>query len=794
MPAIVRNNLVTFRPAGGARVLLSLEGEFTLTAGVEPNVNRAVLLHDGYALLGGAVGVPGRLEFWYGASPLPEADGGNGPGAAPDRYMDGIRIVEVEPLRIGVLAGETEERVVAWRVALADVRERFAPPLGGLLMRGLVNPDATEAGAAAAGEASCAVLMQWCLDALGVAYGPLPAGLSDVTPPRNLKWFGVPAREELAALLEHTGCVLVPRANGTVEVRKVGATTGDDLPPNAPGDRKEVDLIVPSTDRRGTTVVFTSAPNPVLDTIKLKGPASDTWQYVVRDVDGAWKPLDDASVVTNYWTGSTAAEQIRKRFSGVGATHRDRVRAEAYRSIRLDPATYLPAIRGVLRRQVKLGDAARLVLNGIEVKTKRAQRQPDTGLWKNSTELIPCAATTLERAANVIRTWDLLGKVEGDGSVSDLEASFVPLAAGELEVSLTVEAARDGKPEYANFGFTRLADGTVQAMDEAQSRAAIENPGGDVVAFSRPELRLVRDAIAQTDNRTALQNEALILAVEHFRGANSLRVLTVKGFWPGELSGRVTEVRISQAAPRTTFLIDRTSSTLGGRVKPSALRRGDGPGRNRGGAAGGQSQSSQLALGGSAGGTQPIVPVEPYVPPPEPEQQPIRVAIGTGGTVAKPTVAIARRLDGAPAGQEMIAIECAVGHGGGEGDFTYACRPLGGTGSTYAPPEGQDPPPGVKPGAVVWREVGAPGTTFRVALSKDGGEAGSLTAQCSYTYTLKIGATTLGEKRSPQWGRPSLGKMTLGEVGLAFFDKSGQIVLMQANEHPFKRARCPTGE
>lgn len=790
MPAIVRNNLVTFRAAGGERVLLSLEGEFTLTAGVEPNVNRAVLLYDGYALLGKSLGAPGKLEFWYGASPLPEADGGNGPGVAPDRYQEGVRIVEVEPLRIGVLAGETDERVIAWRVALVDVRERFAPPLGGLLTRGLVNPDATEAGTAAAGQVNCAVLVQWCLDALGVAYGPLPAGLSDVTPPRNLQWFGVPAREELAALLEHTGCVLVPRANGTVEVRKVGAATGDDLPPNAPGDRKEVDLVVPSTDRRGTTVVFTSAPNPVLDTIKLKGPAPDTWQYVVRDVDGAWKPLDDAAVVNNYWSGSTAAEQIRKHFSGVGATHRDRVRAEVYRSIRLDPATYLPAIQGVLRRQVKLGDAARLVLKGIEVKAKRAQQQPDDARWRNSTELIPCAATTLERAANVIRTWHLLGKVEGDGSVADLEASFVPLGANELEVTLTVEAAKDGKPEYACFGFTRLGDGTVQAMNEAQSRAAMENPGGDVVVYSRPELRLVRDAIAQTDNQAALQSEAYILAVEHFRGASSLRVLTVKGFWPGELSGRVTEVRISQATPRTTFLVDRTSSTLGGRVKPSALRRGGGGGRNHGGAAGGQSQSTALALGGSAGGTQPIVPVEPYVPPPEPDRQPVKVKITTAGTAAKPTVAIAERQDGVPAAERLIAIECVVGHGAG--DITYVSRPLGGTGSTYAPPPENPPAGGPPAGAVLWREEGAPGTPFRVALTKDGGTEGGFSEKCSFTYEVRVGGALLGTKLSPEWDRPSRGSMTLGEVGLAQF-RGSTVVLLQANEH-IVRGPCPDEE
>jgi hypothetical protein len=621
MAVISKTNLVTFRPTGGPRVILSLEGDFTLTGGVQPNVNNAVVDYAGFAMFGEAIGTPGRLEFWYGASPLPEANGGNGDSATPDRFLEGVRIVEVEPLRVGVVQGETKERVTFWRLALCDVRERFAPPLGGLLSYGLVNPESVEAGETRPAEVDSLTLVQRCLDSLGVAYETLPPDLAKVKPPRDLKWFGVPAREELAKLLDHCGCVLVPHKTGTVGVRQLGVATGDDLP-TVPGGREEVDVTVPSTTRRGSVVVFTSAPNPVLDTIKLIGPSPSTWQYVVLDVDKRWKPLDDPAVVVNYWgQGSTAQDAIRRKYETVGATHRDRVRSETFRTIRLNPAVYLPAIQGILRRQVKLDDKAKQVLSSIEVRAKRAQQRPDSGGWKNSTELIPCTCTTLGRAANVIRTWELLGKVEGNAEVLDLEPVFVPLAHGELEVRLTVEAAIDsGKgdgskvPEYAAFGFTRLPDGTVQALTPEQSRAAIDKPTTDVVVISRPELRLVRDKSGtnETDNRSELQTEAKALADEYFRGANTLRVLSVQGYLEGDPSGRVSEVRISQMPPRTTFMIDRVNGMLGPRLNPAALRRG---GRGDG-AGGGHSQSSPLALGGTAGGTQPVTLVEPYTPPP----------------------------------------------------------------------------------------------------------------------------------------------------------------------------------
>lgn len=608
MPVVTKNNLITFAPNNGEgeRVPLSLEGDFELTPGIEPNVNTAIVDYAGMESLGWHLDEAGTIEFWYSAQIATTAGGGLVFNGQADRFLKQVRIVEVEPVKVGFVPGQAKDCIAFWRIALADTRERFAPPLGGILNEGLLNPDADEEGKTAATQLTNSELLQRCLARLGLTVA-LPAGIDAIPAPKNLRWSGVYARDELARLLDHCGCMMIPLNNGTVSIVKVGAG----IVPNIGADRAEVDITLPGTSRRGSTVIFTSAPTPVVETIELTGPSQATFQYVLQDSPNfIWRPIDDPIIVNTYFFGSSAAEEIKKHYSGVGESFRDGVRGQAFHAIQISDQVLKTAGQSLLRRKYGIDAGGQIKVSEVTIKAKRAVQQTSGG-WKNSQEMTPCRAGWILGGAVVV-TWELLGKVDGSAEVPDFEAAFVPLSDGDMEIVATIEASTGGVPEYANFGYTRQADGSVQSLNDAQVKAMIEHPISSVSIISRPDLRMVRDSVNNKDNRAALESAAQALAIEYFRGASTFRILTAQGFVNDELSGRVTSVKISQRPPRTTFTIDNTNGALGARLRADAIQRKNGRGDTRSG----ESHADPLPTGSSAGGRQPSVPMTPYIPPP----------------------------------------------------------------------------------------------------------------------------------------------------------------------------------
>src|SRR5438445_11006070 len=137
--------------AGGPTyIFLKLEAEFVLSAGMDANVNRAIVPYSEYAKLGDAIGSPGIVEFWFNSAP--GASDGNDPSAGkPDHAISGVRIIDVEPVTVATVrqpAGEnlpadvdTDQPIIAeLRLYLADMRERIAYPRGGRLFKGKINP------------------------------------------------------------------------------------------------------------------------------------------------------------------------------------------------------------------------------------------------------------------------------------------------------------------------------------------------------------------------------------------------------------------------------------------------------------------------------------------------------------------------------------------------------------------------------------------------------------------------------------------------------------------------------
>jgi hypothetical protein len=618
-------NFVTFTPEGvslSERVFLTLEGDFVLQTGVEPNVNRAIVPQAEYLKLAGNVGKPGKIEFFYSSNPLPEPLG-QGAGATPDHTHGGVRIVEITPGRFGRVSGAAADTVIWWTLYFGDVRERFGPPYGGRVVEGLLNPDANEDGVVDANPLTNSALMQICLSRMGATNGGVPADVDATPAPKNLRWFGEPAVVELAKLLDHCGCVLVPNKDGSVKVERIG--TG--ALPTPPSFRKEFDQTVPTANRRGLVVIFTSAPNAAVTTEKIKGPSASTWEYVIQDRNGVWRSIDDTAVKQDYWFGSTPEEVIKKGYAPVPPQYQDRVEAQLFRCVRLSPTAYDARLQKVLRYQLlpKAGETG-LTTKFIAMRAKRAQYDRAAQLYRKGTELVDTFATTLigSDGGSVICSSHLLGNIDGTTPGTFLER-FARLAADDLEIACSVEtvvAAPDDPqrkvPEYYNDGYRRNPDNTIVQLSELEARTLLSKPDADVVIISQPELRLVRDktGATATDNRAALDAAGATLASQYFAGAGQIRTIAVKGYLPVDLSGQVTEVRWSQRELRTTITVDATVGALGPRLTPDRLRQASGGGD---GATKGSSKADPLPLGTVAGGAQPAVPLG--TPPPAPEQR-----------------------------------------------------------------------------------------------------------------------------------------------------------------------------
>lgn len=77
---------------------------------------------------------------------------------------------------------------------------------------------------------------------------------------------------------------------------------------------------------------------------------------------------------------------------------------------------------------------------------------------------------------------------------------------------------------------------------------------------------------------------------------------------------------------------------------------------------------------------------------------------------------------------------------------------------------------------------------FAVKVYKDGGASGSISTNCTWTYTVKtLSGRTLGTGKTPKARRFTLMIYPLvadGTIGTAYFDEAGVLQLLDANELP----------
>lgn len=738
MPEI-RTNLVTFTPLDeeSTRVFLTLPQPFVIKTGLRPDVVRAVVPYTEYDKLGGKPIRTGRLDFWYSSLPPTRPRQRGWPDVS---YVD-MRIVDVEPGDVGIPAGQSTARVVEYTLLLSDFRERFVPPRGGRVYLGLVNPVIGETLAKeedADPTPDAMKLMQTCL---GQMLAPGRYEIANAPPiqaagtPGNLQWRGGYATVEMGKLLDHSSSVFCPQTSGVGAVYRIGE--GREV--EVPDGRLMATPTIPGADRRGRGVIFTSAPNAVIETQEVKGPHADGWEFVIQDTEGAWRQIDDAKLKTDLHkliVGSPE-DTVRSRYAGVNPLYVDRVRSQLYRCIRLTKFFTKNQPKRLIRRRVEQaaatqgGAAPKPKLKDVEVFARIARFDPESRMWSNGPTATGaeagCTVRYIYSDQNIVQLAELLGTVEPppppEGQAApappfnlpEIEPYFRALKVDGLRAKVSFESAVElagelGKfvPEYFFAGFYRNERGVTE-MTRQEILGELVAPDADTVFISRPDLRLVRDRSynfsSPNTNEEDLKTRAKDLAVRYLAAPQTPQVMYVKGWWKVELNGLVSEVELDQAAsgaggPTTTVRLNTGWTPLGAE---DVMRLGRSLGRGAGGGRasyGEEAFPSQVETGaealsmGAATAPQPIVPLSPAPPP-----------------------------------------------------------------------------------------AAAAGLMF-VVLSKADGENGTIDQTATYVYDVfaREGGTPLATKQTPQWGR-SAGRVSLATVGIAHVF-GGQVRLLVANELP----------
>ena len=582
-----RFNFVRFVPSGlgegeGAPVLrLSLESAWHLACGIEPDVNTAIVPAGDFEILRErmaareAAGDPARppAALLTGAVEMRMAGAGQA-----DYRIAPITIVEAEPATIApALAGDLQRSARAYRVYLADMRHNWIAPRGGNLRIGLVNrrddPDPRPNTR----------LIEICLSLMGLAgtAGPpryIDADLDLLPPVRDLDWRGAHAPTELWRICQELGATIAITSDGGVRVELEGRGPA----PLVPAERSLGALDLPGIDRRGKTVVFTSAPNNIAKRVTVSGPSASTWRFVLPDLLGRWVPQAAAEL----WGEQTPIEATRQDFAEVDQQYRGFLRDHAWRYIQLNPEYHpYPLLRVVWGRP---GNPA------IEVKAKVAYFDEEAGLWTNHTALVHLAAEYLHTDQrllpgqrvnpSIIRVSRPLLKVSREDS-AELWPVAAELSEGDLSVIYMreeIEYDSEGQPAvdedgqvipvYYNVGYI-WEGGEPSKLSESDLRNALSDPQTLVVPM--PHWVPEHDGESLV-NESAMEAEAEAQARRFLVGSGGKpRRIDVRGFCQVELSGIANRIEIDQHEPRTTVWLDVWASPLGASTVAQRRREGE---------------------------------------------------------------------------------------------------------------------------------------------------------------------------------------------------------------------------
>jgi hypothetical protein len=292
----------------------------------------------------------------------------------PDYEIKKISIVDVEPVEFGINDARGSRRIIKYRLFLADRRQTWVSPRGGNLRVGKINFDGDKK------QYSNHELIEMCLLLMGLKdQYTIKFDVPLLPHMKNLEWRGNHAPSELEKILDQLHCVFALQSDGKVLIEPLGKGTEPNVPivqqlPEAP--------LIPNLDRRGKTVVFSSQPNAIIDTVTMKKPG-DGFEFVAQDELGNWVEVSQLSSILG---GKSPSETVRTKFKSVSEGFREKMQVELYHFIRILPQQF-PF--GILRTLNTAPGVERI----ITVKAKVAVLDKERGLWVNSNGLVECQVT-----------------------------------------------------------------------------------------------------------------------------------------------------------------------------------------------------------------------------------------------------------------------------------------------------------------------------------------------------------------------------------------------------------------
>jgi hypothetical protein len=613
-PSPYKFGQVYFQPTSGAgagagaSVQLNLENEWTISPGLKPNVNTALVPYAEFDKVTNSLDQEGSVLFYFNNPP--------GGSAGADVTLGHHKIVDVEPTKYGRPNDGTAARVVEYRVFISDRRERFVHPRGGYLVAGEINKrpiaqdsDLGEIDANRQKTRNTDEVIGLCLKAMGIAEEITFEDLQHAQKIYDLQWYGNHAPTELEKILQQLGYVFILKANGKFSIERLG----EGEKPQIPFTQAMPVMTLPAIDRRGKAVVFISAPNPILDTIRIDGPDDNTFYYVIEDTDGKWKKIDEAKIFNK----KKPEDVMAGDFKDIDEEYRQRVIDQLFRCVALSFDSYGPT---PIRRWISERDKTPA---DIELKANIALYSLQDGMFVNGGGFTRVAIDHLYDNGRVIHTVDRLVKLPSGNAAPDLFATAKRLAFKDMSLRCTREVwdVQSGRwvPKFFMVGFqqkTGAPSSSLDQLDESACLNVLATPDG--IAVPRPDLVLLRKD-GDDQNKDDLVERARLSAPLFVRGSGQQPQLQqAVGFVQGNLSGATSEIRYSQDQLLTSFMVNSFFLPRG-----TYLRRQKEDAK-AGGISGGNAYPKQAetaldrAAQGAGSAAQPVAPIMPAAPTPSP--------------------------------------------------------------------------------------------------------------------------------------------------------------------------------
>lgn len=551
---------------------LKLQGPWVRTSGMEPDVNQALALASELDAFKNLTDVEGDVKFYYTSAESDDED-----DDAPDVMLNQIAIWSVTPDQISTVdvddgdgGTQPQTKVTAYLVVFADARRKYVWPRGGMLNTGEVNKEPFQLGGADDDNGQPVFnpqqLANACLDAMGLPKNA-PNSLSDYPQPRNMNWRASHAPTELARILSASNHRAFVDQFGDLQIREIGH---DDLP-TWPEDRLIVNTSRPLIDMRAQVVIVTSAPMAIMETLTITGlyDPNDTsngdpldpsapakWEFVCRDKQGRWKPLN----TSGWFDKETPQDAVRNKFKNIDPSFRWQVETDTYYCLRLRPSKSgpSPVERFVYDADPNDQSKKTVIQRPITIQAKVADLDEESGLWSNLKDYKTFAAAFVAEG-QIIQSTVLLGKLpDGENDVSLIE-HFTALSGDDLKIQCSREmndydpnSSPPWKPRYYMYG---IASGGSSRLSDDEVKVAIHKP--DTVVVRRPELRPLLlegefQGIKDIDDRAGLVSGAY----NRRPSAPPSKRVMIKGYYAAELSGRVERVEFDPQALLTRIDID----------------------------------------------------------------------------------------------------------------------------------------------------------------------------------------------------------------------------------------------